>query len=38
MIRKTKEGYKVVAESGRNMGTYKSMEEAKKKAKANRVF
>ncbi len=38
MIRKTKEGYKVVAESGRNMGTYKSMEEAKKRLKQVEFF
>lgn len=29
MIKKVKEGYRVVAESGRNMGTYKSEKEAK---------
>lgn len=30
MIRKIKEGYRVMSESGRNMGTYKTLEEAKK--------
>lgn len=31
MIRKVKEGYRVVAESGRNLGTYKTETEAKKR-------
>ncbi len=31
MIRKVKDGYRVVAESGRNMGTYKTLEEAKRR-------
>ncbi len=31
MIRKIKGGYRVVAESGRNMGTYKTLEEAKRR-------
>lgn len=30
MIKKIKNGYQVVAESGRNMGKYKTLEEAKK--------
>lgn len=29
MIKKIKQGYRVVSESGRNMGTYKTKEEAK---------
>ncbi len=33
MIRKVKYGYRVVAESGRNMGTYKTKEEAEKRLK-----
>lgn len=33
MIRKVKEGYRVVAKSGRNMGTYKSKLAAKKRLK-----
>jgi len=31
MIRRVKDGYRVVAESGRNMGTYKTKEEARKR-------
>ncbi len=31
MIKKVKEGYRVVSESGRNMGTYSTKEEAKKR-------
>ncbi|MDP3016057.1 MAG: hypothetical protein Q8N70_03165 [Deltaproteobacteria bacterium] len=31
MIQKVKEGYRVVSESGRNMGTYPTKEEAKKR-------
>ena len=31
MIRKVKEGYRVVAESGRNMGTYPTKEKAEKR-------
>lgn len=31
MIKKIKEGYRVFAESGRNMGTYKTEKEAKKR-------
>lgn len=30
MIRKVKEGFRVVAESGRNMGTYPTREQAEK--------
>ncbi len=38
MIRKVKDGYQVVAESGRNMGTYKTLEEAKKRLKQIEFF
>jgi hypothetical protein len=38
MIRKVKNGYRVVAESGRNMGTYKSLAEAKKPLKQIEFF
>lgn len=38
MIRKVKGGYRVVAESGRNMGTYKSKEEAKKRLRQIEIF
>ncbi len=38
MIRKIKEGYKVVAESGRNMGVYKSLEEAKRRLRQIEFF
>lgn len=31
MIKKIKEGYRVMSESGRNIGTYKTMKEAKKR-------
>ncbi len=31
MIRKVKEGFRVLSEKGRNMGTYKTREEAKKR-------
>jgi len=31
MIKKVKEGYRVVAESGRNMGTYPTREQAEKR-------
>ena len=30
MIKKVKEGYRVLSENGRNMGTYKTLKEAKK--------
>lgn len=33
MIRKIKNGYKVVARSGRNMGVYKKKSDAKKRLK-----
>jgi len=38
MIRKVKGGYRVVAESGRNMGTYKTKDEAKKRLKQIEYF
>lgn len=38
MIRKIKEGFRVVAESGRNMGTYKTMEEAQKRLRQIEMF
>ncbi len=38
MIRKIKSGYKVVAESGRNMGTYKTLDEAKKRLRQIEFF
>lgn len=38
MIKKIKEGYRVVAESGRNMGTYKSKEEAQKRLRQIEFF
>ncbi len=38
MIKKIKEGYRVVAESGRNMGTYPSLETAKKRLKQIEMF
>ncbi|MCR4324215.1 MAG: hypothetical protein NUV69_00830 [Candidatus Curtissbacteria bacterium] len=38
MIKKVKEGYRVVAESGRNMGTYGSREEAEKRLKQIEMF
>jgi len=31
MIRKVKEGFRVLSEKGRNMGTYRTYEEAKKR-------
>ena len=31
MIRKVKEGYRVVAKSGRNMGSYRSLKKAKQR-------
>jgi len=31
MIKKIKEGYRVVSEKGRNLGTYLKLEEAKKR-------
>ncbi len=38
MIRKVKEGYRVVAESGRNMGTYPTKEQAEKRLKQIQMF
>lgn len=38
MIIKVKEGYRVVAESGRNMGTYQTKEEAKKRLRQIEFF
>lgn len=38
MIRKIKEGYRVISESGRNMGTYKSEKEAKKRLQQIEYF
>lgn len=38
MIKKIKEGYRVVAESGRNMGTYKTKEEAQKRLRQIEMF
>lgn len=38
MIKKVKGGYKVVAESGRNMGTYKTKEEAQKRLRQIEYF
>jgi hypothetical protein len=38
MIRKVKVGYKVVAESGRNMGTYPTKVEAKKRLHQIEMF
>lgn len=38
MIKRVKGGYRVVAESGRNMGTYKSEEEAKKRLRQIEYF
>ena len=38
MLRKIKGGYRVVAESGRNMGTYKTLEEAKKRLQQIEFF
>lgn len=38
MIKKVKEGYRVVAESGRNMGTYPTMEQAKKRLRQIEMY
>jgi len=38
VIRKVKEGYRVVSESGRNMGTYPTKEEAKKRLQQIEYF
>lgn len=38
MIKKIKDGYKVVSESGRNMGSYKTLGEAKKRLRQIEYF
>jgi hypothetical protein len=38
MIVKVKDGYRVVAESGRNMGTYPTKKEAKKRLQQIEYF
>gem|GEM_PF-1020990 len=38
MIKKVKEGYRVVAESGRNMGTYPTREQAEKRLRQIEMF
>ena len=38
MIRKIKGGWRVVAESGRNMGTYKTKREAKERLRQIEFF
>lgn len=38
MIKKLKQGYQVQSEKGRNMGTYKTEEEAKKRLKQVEYF
>jgi len=38
MIRKVREGYRVVAESGRNMGTYSTKEAAEKRLRQIEMF
>lgn len=38
MIRKVKEGYRVLAESGRNMGTYSTKEQAEKRLRQIEMF
>ncbi len=38
MIKKIKGGYRVMAESGRNMGTYKTLREAKKRLRQIEYF
>ncbi len=38
MIRKVKEGYRVVSESGRNMGTYATKEEAQRRLRQIEFF
>ncbi|MBI2032414.1 MAG: hypothetical protein HYT09_02090 [Candidatus Levybacteria bacterium] len=38
MIRKVKEGFRVLSEKGRNMGTYKTKEEAKKRLRQIEFF
>jgi len=38
MIRKVKEGYRVLSEKERNLGTYKTKEEAKKRLRQIEFF
>jgi len=38
MIRKIKAGYRVLAESGRNMGTFKTLRDAKKRLQQIEFF
>lgn len=38
MIRKIKKGYRVVSESGRNMGTYRSLKAAKNRLRQIEFF
>jgi hypothetical protein len=38
MIKKIKEGYRVMSKSGRNMGTYKSKDEAKNRLRQIEYF
>jgi len=38
MIRKVKDGYRVVAESGRNMGTYATKEAAQRRLRQIEFF
>jgi hypothetical protein len=38
MIRKVKDGYRVVSESGRNMGTYPTQEEARRRLRQIEFF
>ncbi|MFH1535964.1 MAG: hypothetical protein ABIC96_02775 [Patescibacteria group bacterium] len=38
MIAKVKEGYRVMAESGRNMGTYPTREQAEKRLRQIEIF
>jgi len=38
MIKKIKYGYKVVSEKGRNMGTYKTLKEAKNRLREIEYF
>ena len=38
MIRKIKEGFRVLSEKGRNMGTYKTEAEAKKRLRQIEYF
>jgi len=38
MIKRTKEGYKVVSEKGRNMGLYKTLKDAKTRLRQIEYF